>query len=219
MIDYWRRMTAGEKNRVIILLTALIIAAYFLLQYPSSHERAFESEKLLNRKINRIETRFGKIPEPDASATQLERRLGELKTGLERTRTRLASLSPRFASLDSVSDLQRLRLEITQLSETSGINVLRLSKLNESKNQATAQETGELLRQETANRFGRPLLTLSAEGHYHALMRFLEGLQGLTFNVSVVRLDLKIDGDRSGKASAGMPVDAQKLKIALLLAL
>ncbi|MEM7173106.1 MAG: hypothetical protein AAF530_23285 [Pseudomonadota bacterium] len=184
-------ISSSNKNKILILVCALAIASYFGLHYQQLSKDVQHEENMINRRLNRMETRLQAPPEPTISPAVLEQRLAALDESLQTTRTSLAQLSAQFVPLDAMDRFQTLRLEISNLAEDNRLAVERITGLSEGGQTNGTNEVGNQVLEDAAkNRFGRPLVLLVARGRFGGIMRFLEQLETMSYNVSVVRLNI-----------------------------
>lgn len=179
-------LSSAKKNQVLILICATLLAGYFGVWYPIKSQDVEHSENMVSRKQNRIQTRTSGVEMPKASARKLENQLKALETQLTGVDGKLSDMSRKFVPLDTLEDLQTMRLEISQLAKISGVNVIEMGG---GKRDASIS-IENVMRRETANRFGRPLVALKAKATYAQLLRFTYGLNDLAYSVSIVNVDI-----------------------------
>ncbi len=203
-----RDLSANNKNKILIVVCALAVAAYFGLHYPDLSKKVDHEENMINRRLNRMETRLQTPPEPTTSPAVLQQNLAALDASLLETKARLAQLSARFVPLDKMDRFQNLRLEISNLAEENRLSIQRITGLSENRNNNSSSGQGVRVLEDAANnRFGRPLLSLTARGQFGGIMRFLDQLDGLSHNVSVVRLSIAaIDPADIDQRQPGQPL-------------
>ncbi|MEM6974336.1 MAG: hypothetical protein AAF577_16190 [Pseudomonadota bacterium] len=205
-------MTERDKNLYTILGAAALLALYMLALMPVTRAEIQRAEMLIGRKMNRIETR-GSIPQdnaPPASASQA--RLETAETRLADLQGDYQSLQARFASLDSVTDVKQLRLEIAHLADWSHLAITKMGDLSGN----APADTLVALTQSAQNSYGRPILRIEAKGDFTALMTFLQGLQELNHAVAVVRMEIAAPDltDSAGKREV-YPMLTARLELTL----
>lgn len=189
MMKYFPELSTGDKNRLMLLFIAVVIALYFGIWYQQSSSDLMRAENLVNRRLDRIEKR-AKPPELSAIPVKsIERELAQLDQVLEFTNGELNSLKSGFVSLENPTDLQTLRLEVSELARASGVEVMRVSGIGVNAADEV-RSISDALALKTDNRFGRPLMSMTARGTFNAFLSFLDGLEDLSKHVVVVRVAL-----------------------------
>ena len=203
-----KRLTPGDKNRILILFCATLVALYFGLRYPQLSAELSHEANMVNRKLNRLEVRKQDVPTPKVSAGVLEKRLADLTDEKDRLEGRLVGLRRGFATLESTEELQLLWLEVSSLARDSRLDVQQMQGYGSSGRNGSTVTSVDFLAQEANNRYQRPLVKLRASGSFSQLMSFLRGLQRLSYNVSVVRVGINARPPASGReAGAAKPLD------------
>lgn len=212
-----KRLTPADKNRILLLFVATLVALYFGLRYPQLNAEIAHEANMVSRKLNRLEVRKQDAPKPVASKRSLEQELEGLEQEMAVLDDRLAGLRLGFARLDSTEELQRLWLDVSALAQESRLDVEQMQGYGSgARSGAPASGVGSL-EHEANNRYQRPLVTLKAKGGFAQLMGFLRGLQRLSFNVSVVRLGINAGPPVARQDGDKRP--AQPLSIDLVLAM
>jgi len=218
MFKKYQAMSSSDKTKFIVVIGILMCGLYFGLWYPVlSDEKAFQ-DNMVNRRLNRMETRLKNVAEPTESASKLEKQLAALEENHESLRKQMEFLSGKFIPLDKPGRLKGVRLEVSQLAAQSGMDIDQIRSAVSGDPQA-APPTTEIIELESKNRFGRPLISLRAKSDYGGLMHFLQGLRNFPSNISVVRISLEADRfapEEEEQEQTNLP---QLLNIELILAM
>lgn len=194
MISRWKALTPGERLKYQIVTIALMLGFYGLIPYQISRGDLAESEKMLSRRQNRIETRASLDDlktdgaNPDAVRKKIEAVEDRLRTAAEG----LDELEKGFAPVDSDDVRQELMLEISTLAEKKGVTLLTMFRRG-------VDSDGETTAASFDRETGRPILTIQAATSFWSLIDFLEGLETLSFHATV--MNLKLEANLSGKGS------------------
>ncbi|MEM7213868.1 MAG: hypothetical protein AAF479_18680 [Pseudomonadota bacterium] len=206
------RLSERDKDLYTIIACLLIICPYVLLFYAQSRADLLHAENMINRKLNRIEQRTTAPKPPTVSRRELERQLAEAKQSRDALMTRVSAGDQKFASLETVDDLKRLRLEITHLAEWSGVSLEKFGDLKDTE----TSDSASYLRSVTENQYQRPVLSLIAVSDFGRLSEFIAGLSKLSNNVAIVRFSLEApEFDTDPEAVVATPELTATLELAL----
>lgn len=196
----YKGLSSKERKQVWILVIFSFLAGY---AFYAAHtwEQMFHTEKMANRKADRIEKRIGEI-----SAPELEDGIsdGTLKQLLDETSDQEVVLrgfaSPLLPDGDSEAR-EELKLKLTQLANS---NQLRLENLK-SHQFGNTKPLSELQGNELREFFNeRPSFQLYLTGHYFNLIQFIDALSGLKYQVYVDDLDLELLNSESSLLKINM---------------
>ncbi|MEM7424294.1 MAG: hypothetical protein AAF334_11280, partial [Pseudomonadota bacterium] len=176
-------LTERDKDLYTIIFCLLIICPYVFLFYAEGREAIQHNERMISRQMDRIKKRATAPDLTSESAVDLEQDLAAIKQRRDVLSTEIELMSARFASLQSVDDIKRLRLEITELAEWTGVSVKRFGELNEEE----VADSIAFLQSSSENRYSRPVLTLIATADFGQLLDFIRGISDLSKNVAIVR--------------------------------
>ncbi len=223
MFNKLRDMSPSDKNKLMIVIGVLLGAVYFGLWYPSLSKQADHEKNMVNRRLNRMETRIKAVKEPTQSVSRLQRQLSALDEGYENLSKQMELLSVRFIPLDKPRRFQNVRLRLSELAARSGIDIQQVRSAV-SGDPGVAPPSAEIIALEAKNRFGRPLLSFSATATYSGLMQFLEELKAFPSNVAVVRLSIEADRSALEQGEGEQEVEntsnePQALSVTMLLAM
>ena len=199
-MKHWRERSWGEKNKILFVAVGLIGGLYAMLVYPTTQKAFVKSEGMINRRLDRMEKRIPPKIETKGNFGQLDRRKQELDTELASLSKQIEVLQSRFAPLDSPSEQQRLRLEISELARTEGLMITRFVEV--------PGDTAKQGASDTEQQAVRPMMRLQAQATYWGVLRFLDGLAGLSYEAAVVRLDVQI-AETAAKKDKDTPAPQQ----------
>ncbi|MEM7270505.1 MAG: hypothetical protein AAF401_14795, partial [Pseudomonadota bacterium] len=180
-------MSARDKNLYSILIAMLILGAYVFVVYAPQRTEIQRTEGLINRRLNRIETRAVAAEPPSESTKELKVQMEDLAARRDAVLANLAKRQERFASLARVDDIKQLRLEISSLAESHGLRVLRFGEIQNS----DLADTEALLQAEAETEYARPLMSLEVEGGFIQIQDFILGLRSLTKSASIARFAIQ----------------------------
>lgn len=210
------RYSSSDKNRILIIVIAIMIALYFGLFFPKSRSDLAWEQNMVNRKLNRIDARSEEIEQPKVSTNVLERQLTDLDLRLKVGRQRLATHKNRFADVEAPDELKALRLELSELAQRNGIDVQKMSELTFPNTPQTANKTPSETEGEELRSAERPRLTLVGRGSFGGVLRFVDGLTALSRHAVVMRMQLAVvpAAGKAGKEDVAYPLSIN-LQIAL----
>ncbi len=197
----YKSLSAKDQRLMIVLIICIIVSGYGFIAAMLWQEM-FEAEKLANRKANRIETRIGKIEEPKFDSSISDKRLKEVSDELFTSQEIIKQLTQSFIKLDDGELLQKLKLNISELADDSGVVIETFEVLN-IKHKQGAEEIGEFedLREKY---YKRPHLAIQASSDYFSLLAFLQGLKNLD-KLAIVK-QLQIERQAPGKLLIKMKI-------------
>lgn len=184
------KQSEATKNKVVVILCCALGALYFGLWYPVHSKDVEFKQSMVKRSLNRMQTRTSAVKMPNVSVKSLESKLTDLEKELQETDARLAEMKARFMPLDGLENLQAMRLEINQLAAESRVNVAEMAGPAHRGSDGSLPSIEAVMKRETDNSYGRPLVVVVATATYEGLLRFTQGLNSLPYNASIVRLDV-----------------------------
>lgn len=191
MFEKFNRLSKKERTQIYMLLGFSLLAAYTFYA-AKTWEEMFNTEKLANRKADRIEKRIGEIKAPELEEGISQSSLDVLLKDIDQQEKALRTLAkPLLPSADS-SAREELKLEITQLANLNGLKLESLSSQQFLAGSALNLLTGKALR-EYFN--ARPSFNLKMQGSYFDLIGFIEGLENLDYQVYASSLDISHLGE------------------------
>lgn len=202
-----RELNTRERLLAIAIVVVVLLSSYGLLRYKPVKADI----NSLHQQVAATQTRIAKLEIPEESDEVIEDILDQLDDQEEEVAQLQESASiieNRLASRDS----QQLRVLISSLAMETGIRIrtnesfksspvtrVVQARRNTRKAAVQAQPTQDVILPATAgwiarmspgSMYERPLQKLQIEGSYEALRRFLHGLDGLPWQVSVLRINI-----------------------------
>ncbi|MEM1159543.1 MAG: hypothetical protein AAGJ28_01295 [Pseudomonadota bacterium] len=206
------KLTERDKDLYTVIICLLIICPYVFLFYGDSRSELQHAENMINRKLNRIEARTAAPEPPAVSQRDLEADLADVKERRDALLRRVSAGDEKFASLETVDDLKRLRLEVTHLAEWSGVSLLKFGDLRDTE----LADSASYLKTVTDNEFHRPVMSLVAVSDFGRLSKFIAGLSKLSKNVAIVRFSLSApEFDTDPESVVATPELTATLELAL----
>lgn len=217
MKSVWLGLSHKQQTQYLVLISAVLVMAYGAWYFQLSKDVDY-AKRMLDRRENRIETRAGSVAEPVGNVGSMQRNLDKLSVKVTRVETRYEGLKKRFVPLQSSSLRQLLKTEIAEKASSLGMRIKRFEDGARPDNEDTAPGN-ELALQEVNNRYSRPLMLFETKTTYFRLLKFLDGLNGLSYHVSPVKV-LKLEAwtPEDYEPSAALK-QSQIIDVGLLLAL
>ena len=145
----------------------------------------FNTEKLANRKANRIETRVGALETPTLESGISEKVFNQLTTSIAQQEAQLRYLLSDMMPLDTPAPREQLKLEISRLVIRHQLTPVGLNTSDDGLRESIAGMSGELLRRHFES---RPTLHLRVQGNYLNLIDFIDGLNTLSYRTYVTNM-------------------------------
>lgn len=186
MLKQWRALSPGDRLRYQAVIGFLVLGIYGAVFYPVSHRKYFDAERMLSRRLNRIEARadISNIATQGGNPKILEKKIVETEEKLRQMEAQLQDLDVSFAPVDEAEVRQQMILEITSLAERTGFTLGSIVR------KGFSPEAGEVGEVKVDPILGRPLLVIQADGSYGSLLAFLSGFKDLSFHTSVMRFSI-----------------------------
>lgn len=224
-----RELNKRERILAIAIVIVIVIGGYGLIRY----QPAKTNIESLQKQVLATQSRIAELEIPEESDEVIE----DILDQLDDQEAEVAALQESSATIESLlasRDSQQLRVMISSLALETGIRIrsnetfqaspvtqiVQTTRGNNRK--TTAQPTqdvilpatsGWIARMSPGSMYARPLQKLQLEGSYESLRRFLHGLDGLPWQVSVLRMNIT---KLPVSPLRGMP---QPLSIEVILAL
>lgn len=190
------RMRVFKINRREMLLLCIAVSVmagvgYIRVRYwPAAQALAAihkETEDL------RTKLKVSQLPKepPEKEINQMEQELAGIAQQFETWQARIGSLEHRFVPVDSSESLQALKVEISSLARRQGVLIVK-----DVSYQAAPQDKS-LAWFLDKGLYQRPLRQITVESPYPYLLKFIQGLQNLPYQVTIVRLEIMLKGDAS----------------------
>ncbi len=207
--------------RILAAALALLVGGYQFLLYPAAQKELQNSENMVKRRLNRIAGRTRTTLQTDANPRALAHRNEKLDKELEKITPILDKLNAGFAPVEAGAEQQRLLLEISTLARQTGVELTSIGR-GEAPKPGLSSSRPEHAGSVVDRRLGRPLLNISAHSDYWQLLEFLDGMKGLPYNVSVVRLAIRTRQAwvaEGGKGKQDKTIPPGALTLSLILAI
>ncbi len=224
-----RELNKRERILAIAIVVVVLLGSYGLIRY----QPAKANINSLHIQVAATQSRIAKLDIPEESDEVIEDILDQLdqqEAEVAELKESAAVIESRLASRDS----QQLRVMISSLALETGIRirtnesfqaspVTQIVQATRNNRKTAAQQpmmdvilppaAGWIARMSPGSMYERPLQKLQLEGSYEALRRFIHGLDGLPWQVSVLRMNIT---KLPVSPLRGMP---QPLSIEVILAL
>lgn len=224
-----RELNKRERMLALAIGAVVILGSYGLLRYQPAKDNIVS----LQKQVLATQIRIAELEIPEESDEVIEDILDQLdaqEAEVAALQESAAVIENRLASRDS----QQLRVMISSLAMETGIRirsnesfnaspVTKITQASRNTTRKTANQptkdvilpatAGWIARMSPGSMYERPLQKLQLEGSYEALRRFLHGLDGLPWQVSVLRMNIT---KLPVSPLRGMP---QPLSIEVILAL
>ncbi len=216
--QWWKPLPRKQQNQMLVLLMAVVLGGYGVY-FLGLNKEIKQAENMMNRTKNRMAAKYKNIKELKQSPVLIKKKLDALTVNLQQKSDKLAVLEALLMPNDSMKDVQKMRLSISQLAENSAMVISRMEgKISRSISDIADKPGESFLRDQLNNRFHRPLIQVVSTVSFKGLMAFLEGLKKLEYNVSPVEINIhalvpeELDPDTALEQQ-------QFLRVRLLLAL
>lgn len=201
MIKKWRQLPREDRLKYQAVVGLLIIAIYCGLFMPRSVKRISEAEKMLSRRMNRLETRasMDKIGGSGLTPKTVEKKIADVEEQIVAVNASFDELDTGFAPENSSAMRQQLMLEISKLADRTGLEIITARRKGYT---AEGGDSGSSIIDPLID---RPLLAITAQAPFDTLQEFLQGLKDLSFHMAVMKLKIYSGqlqvGTSSGKSS------------------
>lgn len=197
---------------VVLFCMTLILGWMFLIFSPLRTETQ-DAENMVNRRLNRIQTRATLPDPPKVTPEKLEKQLTALTVKQPQMQERVAKREAHFVSLETVDELRQLRLGIAKLAKASGLNVKRFGAMAKD---GEVTDSAAALKSQIRASIGRPVLVFEASGNFIEISNFISHLDQMSWSVAVLNLSIIAPSfkDMVSKSSA-----ARLLQVKMELAL
>ncbi|WP_415889026.1 hypothetical protein ACMXYV_13695 [Neptuniibacter sp. SY11_33] len=186
-------LSSKERKQVLILVIFTLLAGY-MFYAAQTWQAMFHTEKMANRKADRIEKRIGDFKAPELEDGISVQVLSKLEQQLKGQENSLKGYASTLMPIGDATAREALKLELTQLAYANQLRVARMkaSELKPSVN--VSQLTGEQLRDYLQE---RPVFKLVLSGQFLNLVRFVDGLNRLKYQVYVSDLNVELLNDQN----------------------
>lgn len=214
-MKYWNSLGKKKQNQLLISFTFLVIGGYLLAWHWQNYTALEHAKNMVNRAENRLQLKKDAIPEAPPSAGQLAKKFSDFKAKKQELEFEFKQVSSIFMPLDDIQAYQNLRLSISDLAERYGVRVDSVNEVNQGA--LLSGSNGQQIKLAISEKWGRPLIQYQMSLRYIDLLNFMDGLESLEYQVSVVGLEIEAE-----LADEGVVVDAsneQYLSLQMVMAL
>ncbi|WP_415892330.1 hypothetical protein ACMXYN_13810 [Neptuniibacter sp. PT8_73] len=191
--EKYLNLSSKERKQVLVLVIFSLLAGY-LFYAAQTWQEMFHTEKMANRKADRIEKRIGEFKAPELEEGISEQVLSKLEEQLQKQEASLKGYANSLMPIGDATAREALKLELTQLAYANQLRVARMkaSELKPSVN--VTQLAGEQLRNYLQE---RPVFKLVLSGQFLNLVGFVDGLNQLKYQVYVSDLNVELLNDQN----------------------
>lgn len=191
--EKYLNLSSKERKQVLVLVIFSLLAGY-LFYAAQTWQEMFHTEKMANRKADRIEKRIGEFKAPELEEGVSEQVLSKLEEQLQKQEASLKGYANSLMPIGDATAREALKLELTQLAYANQLRVARMkaSELKPSVN--VTQLAGEQLRNYLQE---RPVFKLVLSGQFLNLVGFVDGLNQLKYQVYVSDLNVELLNDQN----------------------
>lgn len=193
LLEKYRAFAPKEQKQIVLLIIFCLLSAY-LFYAAKTWEAMFETQKLANRKADRIEKRIGDFKPPTLAEGVSEQVLNKLQSTQLAQESELKAFAKMLLPLGDSAAREELKLALTQLAYSNQLRLASLKtkelKVSDELTSLTGAELREYLQ-------SRPTFKLILSGQFLNLVRFVESLNQLNYQVYVSNLDLGLINDSS----------------------
>ncbi len=189
--------SAVEKKQVLMLLFFGVVAGY-LFYAATTWQMMFQIEKLANRKADRIEKRIGDFKPPELEHGISKQVLSKLVIQLKKQELSLQEYAAALLPVGDAAAREALKLELTQLAYA---NQLRLSRMQTSELRSSIDLSSLSGTELRGYLQGRPTFKLALSGQFMNLVRFVEGLDTLSYQIYVTDMNVELLNEQNSLLS------------------
>ncbi len=191
MFEKWNDLTKKDQNLVLVLICALMIGVYTGAVYLSLGKDIFEMQNLVSRKENRLGVQNKSLGIIGEDATVYEKKLKEIDPILADYKSKYEKMERSFVPLDQPVKVEALRLEIAEYARYTSVAITTMSTLAGRDKNSTIPPDESSKQLALTNQFNRQLISVSSYATFSSLLKFLDGMDELSYYASVVRIDIK----------------------------
>ncbi len=190
-MKYWNSLGKKKQNQWLITFTFMVVGIYLLAWHWQNYKALEHANNMVNRAENRLQLKVDAIPESPPTAGQLVKKISEQSSKKRELEFEYQQISSIFMPLDDIQSYQNLRLSISDLAESNGVRVESVNEVN--KGALVMAEDGKQVKLVISEKWGRPLIEYQMSLSYIDLLNFMEGLEQLEYQVSVVRVEIEAE--------------------------
>ncbi|RMH37660.1 MAG: hypothetical protein D6690_02480 [Nitrospirae bacterium] len=214
----FRNLSQREQILLLLLVGVIIGMGYHLFRYQAIKADLWHWESEVAKV--QADLKAAKVPrDPPYERSRLEKKLAKLEQELQDVQAKLTPLESQFVPADNDDALLTLKLDISSLAKTTGVDIRDNQPfqpdIEQKAEQSTAAGTPRTLYEIFlhGDPYRRPLQRLRLVGSFAGLQRFLEGLPRLPNKVIVLLFRMETAGQ---PIAPGAP---QPLSSTIILAL
>lgn len=214
-MKYWNSLGKKKQNQILIVFTFMVLGAYLLGWHWQNYTKLKHSENMVSRAENRLKLKVDSIPEPPLTAGQLDKEFVEQKEKKRELEFEFNQINSIFMPLDDIQAYQNLRLSISDLAEKNGVDIESVNEIN--RGGSLGGSDGEQSKFTISEKWGRPLIEYRMNLRYIDFLNYIEGLEKLEYQVSVVKIE--IEADLADEDAVADVANEQFLSVQLVMAL
>lgn len=202
------KLKTSEQILLAVVITSLILGGYGFFRFIPKNKAVNDLQNHVTQTENKLRTT--RIPdEPGEDIKALLKELDDQEKTIAMTNTMAEEITGRLADFNS----QELRLLVSELARNSGVHIHKnekftpklltnnptIKKKKKKKTRIATPLVDVILpasqswidRMSAVTPFHRPMQHLVLNGEYEQIRAFIHGLEGLPWQVTVVRLQVK----------------------------
>lgn len=191
--EKYLNLSSKERKQVLVLVIFSLLAGY-LFYAAQTWQAMFHTEKMANRKADRIEKRIGEFKAPELEDGISVQVLSKLEAQLQKQEASLKDYANSLMPIGDATAREALKLELTQLAYANQLRVARMKASELKPSVDVAKLSGEKLR---AYLQERPVFKLVLSGQFLNLVSFVDGLNQLKYQVYVSDLNIELLNDQN----------------------
>lgn len=191
--DRYQRLSDKEKKQVWTLIVFSVMATY-LFYAAYTWQAMFNTEKMANRKADRIEKRIGDFKPPELEDGISHQVLEKLLTQLQKQEEGLKNDAAILLPVGDATAREALKLELTQLAYS---NQLRLARMKTSELKSSVDLDSLSSAELRAYLQNRPTFKLELSGQFLNLVQFVDRLNQLSYQAYVSDLNVELLNDQN----------------------
>lgn len=178
-------MKDSNTTLYVVLFCMVLILGWMFAVYSPLRGQLQSVENLVKRRINRISVHTVVPEQLETSPKKLQQTLDTLLQDHVRLTAKVTTHAAHFVDLQSVDGLRKLRFEIANIAEASGLVVNRFGVM--ARDGEITDSVGAL-RNQIRKPYGRPVLSFEANGSFGQISAFVKKLGELKYSVAVLNL-------------------------------
>ncbi|WP_415882138.1 hypothetical protein ACMXYX_13310 [Neptuniibacter sp. QD72_48] len=191
--EKYLNLSSKERKQVLVLTVFALLAGY-MFYAAQTWQAMFHTEKMANRKADRIEKRIGEFKAPELEEGISDQVLSKLEGQLKKQESSLKDYANSLMPIGDATAREALKLELTQLAYANQLRVARMKASELKPSVEVVQLSGEQLRDYLQE---RPVFKLVLSGQFLNLVSFVDGLNQLKYQVYVSDLNIELLNDQN----------------------